>query len=165
MFYYKAPIDALISARLNYRLAFTVIKYQLNCRKMWVYFALNTTPLAIYRMQFTHPNAQKYFWKYCLHPARWQQHINVMSYGSLRQLLATSRAIGIIMMTSSNGNIFRVKGYLCREFTGEFPPQRPVTRSFDVFFDLPLNKWLSKQSLGWWFDTPSCSLWRHCNVI
>ena len=30
---------------------------------------------------------------------------------------------------------------------GEFPTQRPVTRSFDVFFDLRLNKRLSKQ---WW---------------
>ena len=28
---------------------------------------------------------------------------------------------------------------------------RPVTRSFDVFFDLRLNKRLSKQSWGWWF--------------
>ena len=52
------------------------------------------------------------------------------------------------MMTSSNGNIFRVTGPLCREFTGtgEFPTRRPVTRSFDVFFDLRLNKRLSKQS-------------------
>ena len=47
--------------------------------------------------------------------------------------------------------------------TGEFPSQRPVTRNFDVFFDLCLNKRLSKQSWGWWFDTPSRSLWRHCN--
>ena len=47
--------------------------------------------------------------------------------------------------------------------TGEFPAQRPVTRSFDVFFDLCLNKRLSKQSWGWWFETPSLSLWRHCN--
>ena len=39
--------------------------------------------------------------------------------------------------------------------TGEFPAQRPVTRSFDVFFDLRLNKQLSKQSWGWWFDLPS----------
>ena len=48
---------------------------------------------------------------------------------------------------SSNGNIFRVIGPLCGEFTGpgEFPTQRPVTRSFDVFFDLRLNKRLSKQ--------------------
>ena len=69
-------------------------------------------------------------------------------------------------MTSSNGNIFRVTGHLCREFTGsgEFPVQRPVTRSFDVFFDLPLNKRLSKQSWGWWFETLSRPLWCHCNV-
>ena len=47
--------------------------------------------------------------------------------------------------------------------TGEFPAQRPVTQSFDVFFDLHLNKWLSKQSWGWWFGAPSLSLWRHYN--
>ena len=53
----------------------------------------------------------------------------------------------IYPMTSSNGNIFRVTGPLCGEFTGpgEFPTQRPVTRSFDVFFDLRLNKRLSEQ--------------------
>ena len=69
-----------------------------------------------------------------------------------------------IMMTSSNGNIFRVTGPLCREFTGEFPPQWPVTRSFDIFFDLCLIKRLSKPSWGWWFETPPRALWRHCNV-
>ena len=47
--------------------------------------------------------------------------------------------------------------------TGEFPARRPVTRSFDVFFDLRPNKQLSKQWWGWWFETPSCPLWRHCN--
>ena len=47
--------------------------------------------------------------------------------------------------------------------TGEFPAQRPVTQSCDVFFDLRLNKRLSKQSWGWWFKTPSRPLWRHCN--
>ena len=30
--------------------------------------------------------------------------------------------------------------------TGEFPTQMPVTRSFDIFFDLRLNKQLNKQS-------------------
>ena len=45
--------------------------------------------------------------------------------------------------------------------TGEFPTQRPVTRSFDVFFDLRLNKRLSKQWWGWWFETLSRPLWRH----
>ena len=47
--------------------------------------------------------------------------------------------------------------------TGEFPSQRPVTRSFDVFFDLRLNKQASKHLWGWWFETPSRSLWRHHN--
>ena len=47
--------------------------------------------------------------------------------------------------------------------TGEFPAQRPVTRSFDVFFDLRLNKRLSKQWWGWWFETPPRPLWRHCD--
>ena len=69
------------------------------------------------------------------------------------------------MMTSSNGNIFRVTGHLCGNPTvpGEFPTQRPVTRSFDVYFDLRPNKLLSKQSWDWWFETPSRPLWRHRN--
>ena len=47
---------------------------------------------------------------------------------------------------------------------GEHPAQRPVTRSFDIFFDLRLNKRLSKQSWGWWFETLSRTFWRHRNV-
>ena len=70
-------------------------------------------------------------------------------------------------MTSSNGNIFRVTGPLCGVFTGpgEFSAQRPVTQSFDVFFDLRLNKRLSKQRWGWWFETLSCLLWRQGNGL
>ena len=62
---------------------------------------------------------------------------------------------------------FRVTGHLCGEFTDHrwIPAQKPVTRSFDVFFGLRLNKRLSKQSLGWWFETPSRPLWRYCNVV
>ena len=47
---------------------------------------------------------------------------------------------------------------------GEFPANRPVTWSFDILFDLRLNKRLSKQSGGWWFELPSHPLWRHCNA-
>ena len=56
---------------------------------------------------------------------------------------------------------------LCAEnsqVTGDFPSQRPVTRSFGIFFHFHPNKRLSKQSWGWWFETQSRSLWRHCNV-
>ena len=53
----------------------------------------------------------------------------------------SSSLIYKFMMTSSNGKIFRVTGPLCGEFTGpgEFPAQRPVTRGFDVYFDLRPN--------------------------
>ena len=72
---------------------------------------------------------------------------------------------GTIMMTSSNGNIFPVTGHLWGNspISGEFPAQRPVTRSFDIVFDLRLNKPLYKQSRDWWFETLSRPLWRHRN--
>ena len=48
--------------------------------------------------------------------------------------------------------------------SGEIPAQKPVTQSFDVFFDLCLNKRLRRQSWVWWFETLSRPLWRHYNV-
>ena len=100
------------------------------------------------------------------------------------------------MMMSSNGNNFLHNWPVVR---GIHRSQRPVTRSFDVFFDLRadsrlvpsqwetllqrntvshwlgvnlesaldlgLNKWLRKQSRSRLFETPSRSLWCHCNVI
>ena len=55
------------------------------------------------------------------------------------------------MMTISDGNISRVTG-LCAgnsPVTGEFPSEMPVPRRFDAFFDLRLNKRLSKHSRRW----------------
>ena len=71
----------------------------------------------------------------------------------------------IFMMTSSNGNIFRVTGSLCGEFTGpgEFPTQR-TSNAWLWYFLWSTSKRLSKQPWGWWFETPSWSLWRHGNV-
>ena len=70
-------------------------------------------------------------------------------------------------MTSLNGNIFRVTGPLCGQFTGH--RCIPHTNASDAvlwcfFFDLRMNKRLSKQSWGWRFETPASSLWRHRNV-
>ena len=45
------------------------------------------------------------------------------------------------------------------------PRTKPLTRSFDVFVDLRLNKRLGKQSWGWWFEMPWRALWRHCNGL
>ena len=71
----------------------------------------------------------------------------------------------IIMINSSNGNIFRITGPLWGEFTSHqwIPPKRSAMRSFDVFFDVCLNKRLTKPSRRRWFKTPSGSLWHHCN--
>ena len=68
-------------------------------------------------------------------------------------------------MTSSDGNFFRVTG-LCAgnsPVTAEFPAQRPVMQSCEIFVDLRLNKRLSKL-WSWWFEMPLPSLWRHCNA-
>ena len=69
------------------------------------------------------------------------------------------------MMTPSDGNILTSLAFCERNppVTGGFPSQRPVTQSFDVFFDVRQNKRRSKQSRYWWFETPWHSLWRHCN--
>ena len=72
----------------------------------------------------------------------------------------------LLMMTSSNGNIFALLA-LCvgnSPVSGEFPSQRPVTRSFDAFVDLRLDKPLSKQSRCRWFETSSRSLCGHCII-
>ena len=87
----------------------------------------------------------------------WRHHgVNCSSF----YMLLTS------MMTSSNGNIFRVTGQLCGEFTG--PQWIPHTKASDAelwCFDLRLNKRLSKQWWGWWFQTLSRPLWRHRHAL
>ena len=69
------------------------------------------------------------------------------------------------IMTSSNGNIFRVIGDLWGKFTGHrWIPRTKASDAELYFFYLRLNKRLSKQWWGWWFETPSRPLWRHCNA-
>ena len=71
----------------------------------------------------------------------------------------------VFMMTSSNGT-FSALLAICAwnsRVPSEFSAQRPMTRSFGVFFNLRLNKRLSKQSWCWRFKTPLRPLWRHCN--
>ena len=95
------------------------------------------------------------FWKVIVIKSREQEQLMVdrltamsfPSFESIEELLQ-------LMMTSSNENIFRVTGPLCGELTGHWWIPCTVTRSFEVFFDLRLNKRLSKQSRGWWFATP-----------
>ena len=78
---------------------------------------------------------------------------------------SVSGLVSIAMVTSWNGNIFRVTGHLYGEFTGHWwiPRTKASDAQVDVFFDLRLKERLSKQSLGWWYETPSRPLWRHSN--
>ena len=117
--------------------------------------------MLVFNILFLWPMRTVYHLILCLHPSGHCTSVfNTGDSGAINGDRSCSH-----MMTSSNGNIFRVTGPLCREFAspGEFPTQRPATRSFDVFFDLRLNKRLSKQPWGWWFETPLWSLWRHRN--
>ena len=74
--------------------------------------------------------------------------------------------LSISMMTSSNGNIFRVTGHLCAEFTGLrwIPRTKASDAELWCFLWSVPDKRLSKQSWGWWFETQSGSLWRHSNA-
>ena len=90
--------------------------------------------------------------------------INIYLCRPLICVFLLSRNTWLVMMTSSSRNIFRVTGYLCGEFTGD--RWIPRTKASDVelwcFFDLRPNK---RQWWGWWFETPSSPLWRHCDAI
>ena len=87
-------------------------------------------------------------------------------FGEMLSSLPSRDNIHRAMMTSSNGDISSLLAFCARNspVPGEFPSQRPVTRSFDVSFDLRLNTRLCKQSWGWWFKTPPRPLWRHRNA-
>ena len=93
---------------------------------------------------------------YVIWAVRYRQTVVVCSNSTTNVMTSfncQSARSAFYMMTSSNGNISCVTG-LCTgnsPVTGDFAAQRPVTRSFDFFFDLHPNKWLSKQSWGWLF--------------
>ena len=80
-----------------------------------------------------------------------------------QRLLDTDR----YMMTPSNGNLFRVTGLLCGEFTGHWWIPRTKTSGAELWCFLwsAPNKQLSKQWWDGWFEKPSRPLWRHCNDL
>ena len=141
-----------------------------SCMYPWTSLIRRTTLLLLCINQLT-----KHPWNIHVTPPPWRQYTdNVFSY------LSIFRAwIGAYWITVAKDNAelssfswwrhqmetFFAFLDLCAghsPVTGEFLSQRPV--SFDVFFDLRLNKRLNKQSRRWWFRTPSCSLWRHRSV-
>ena len=101
------------------------------------------------------------------HPLWLSADVGVSQYDDT--ILCTSRCqccpIRLIMMTSSNGNIFRVTGHLCGEFTGDrwIPRTKASDAELWCFLWSWINGWISNRRWGWWLETPSCPLWRHCN--
>ena len=97
----------------------------------------------------------------------WFYRMSVNSLEWSISLMLASLALGWSygMMTSSNGNIFRATGPLRGEFTGHqwIPSTKASDAELWCLFDLRPDKRLGKQSRRWWFETPSRSLWRHCN--
>ena len=61
--------------------------------------------------------------------------------------------------------LFRVTGFLCGEFTGRRWILRTMASDAELWCFLWSVKRLSKQSWGWWFETPSRPLWRHSTVL
>ena len=92
-------------------------------------------------------------------------HIDLFYGGYAICLLCIMIRVTLYMMTSSMEAFSALLAFSAGNLPvpGEFPSQRPVTQSFDVLFDLCLNK-RGKQSWGWWFETTSQSLWCHCDV-
>ena len=128
------------------------------------------------------------YWFYKIIWAGWRIHICATNYHYISNISRTkpqnltflvsscscfcpihwSQVLSRKWKVPSNGNIFCVTGPLCGQFTGHrWIPLTKVseTEFFYVFFDLHLTKRLSKKSWVWWFETPSCSLWRHCNEV
>ena len=100
---------------------------------------------------------------------RWCSHMASIHFLGLTQVIKSLRlSKWVIPWWRHQMETFFALLALCAgksPVTDELPSQRPVARSFDVFFDLRLNKRLSKQSRRRWFETPSRSLWRRCKPI
>ena len=95
---------------------------------------------------------------FVLYPVRY--HVNIMSRVWTHEenvKFESPASPRLNMMTSWNGNIFRVTGHLW------WIPRTKTSDAELFFFDLRLNKRLSKQSWGRWFETLSRPLWRHRN--
>ena len=107
-------------------------------------------------------------------PTKWMTHRQSSNkQTNLSKLCHDRMQIGINQMFSCHDDVIKWK-----HFPRNWPFVRGIHRSltkasdaelwclffFLFFFYLRLNKRLSKQSWGGWFDTLSCPLWRHCNA-
>ena len=114
-------------------------------------------------VQANNKNKTPYYW----HFLKGNHGLAVVHFTELAMRKAfPCHNVVMLIMTSPDGSIFRVTASLCGEFTGDrwIPLIKVSDAELWCFFDLRLNKWLSNQWRRRWFETPSRSLWRHCNV-
>ena len=97
---------------------------------------------------------------------KWILDGNPKLHNSPRYVISIISTQYAIHWNDDNGKISTLLAFYAgiSPVTGEFPSHRPVTRSFDVFFDLRLNKRLGKQSRRRCFETSLRLSWRHFNV-
>ena len=121
--------------RLALRDIFTVIKCNLLSGNLWLRFIFDTVSSSICKV--------------ILLVSTWLWHTIMIWWRHQMETFST-----LLVLCYGNSLV-----------TGEFPSRGPVTRSFDVFLDLHLNKWFNKLSRRRWSETPPRSLWRHSNVM
>ena len=99
-----------------------------------------------------------------------KQFYNIATKVSSRKVLLllviylTAEGIPNSMMTSSIGNIFRVTGHLCGEFTGVNSPHKGQWRGalmFSLIF-VWINGWVNNREASD-LRRYRCPLWRHSN--
>ena len=85
----------------------------------------------------------------CSETNRWNQHLLLCKNITYSSQSANSRLYGI-MMTSSNGNIFRVTGHLCGEFTGYrwIPRTKASDAGLWCFLCVRINNWINSREVG-----------------
>ena len=136
------PIMTLAKRRPNFALTNDTLYLALT-GELWVSFVSYSKNIYIYIYIYR----DRTVWR----PLSWSPIFKLSLCNSFKDWTPFS-----YMMTSSNINIFALLGPLWEESTTShrwIPPQRPVPRKFDVFFDLRLNKRLNKHSWRRWFET------------
>ena len=131
--------------------------------------SINLKPLPIYPFDTTSLICVNYFWYDIISHKRFVVNVEITLKRYI--ILPFSYHVSLILYNTRwrhQMETFSALLAICAgnlPVAGGFPTQRPMTRSFDVFFDLHPNKRLSKQWSGWWFETLSRPLWRHRNGL
>ena len=173
----QSPSVDIFKSRIKTRL-FQLAYFIWLCKCMYVYFMLSImNRLGLTRSYVTCTFAsalvskgQISIWHICLilKLALYKYHIIIIIISLCLDDVTYGMFVTLVSWWRHQMETFSALLALCAgnsPVPGEFPTQRPVTRSFDVYFDLHSNKRLGKQSWGWWFETLSWSLWRHRNVL